>query len=442
MAPHDDPITALMIKYARREKLTEDEMRMLDAWCQESSENQKMAEDFGDLEWVRSELSKLKQAPMEEIWHGINQYLDEIGAPDDREKPSEWKEIAPHPRHRVWGWKTWVPMAAAVVVCVAGLWLLLNKQRVPETTNARPRIAESAAPPDLVAGDNEVMLTGKNGSKVDINAKPSWTTVWLTKSSYAEKTGSNQVALLGCDRGSEKNEEMRVLADGPEQQSDVVWQAVAVGSKCSPYLVRLPDSSKVLLAAGTRFWYPVANGRCPSTYIVDGKAYFDVKKDPSRPFTVKTSGGARIEVLGTSFLVETTKEKGCVVKLLTGKVGVHSGTGHRDLLPGQEAAAGSDRVDVRPMRDSANAMAWVESSRFFYFNNTQFTEAVAAVAAWYGFGVDNPKNLKGIPITDRLPKELAPEGVISLIGKIEQGVLYVWVKDRVIHISNKPPPRR
>jgi hypothetical protein len=84
-------------------------------------------------------------------------------------------------------------------------------------------------------------------------------------------------------------------------------------------------------------------------------------------------------------------------------------------------------------------MAWVKKSLYFHFDNTEFITAVAQVASWYGYTVDNPKGLHGIPISDHLRKDPSPEGVVFTIGQIESSYLYVWVRDKVIHVSDSPP---
>src|SRR6185437_12048654 len=229
---------------------------------------------------------------------------------DDRDKPNVWNE--PVPSRRIWGLQRWVSMAAAVIVCVAGFWILYHKQRVPETTNAGAKIAKRTAAQDLVAGDNEVVLTGNDDSNVEMTTKPKGTTIRWTAGNYAEKTGSDQLALYGWDQQADgdggvkpssdggvrewsdgkvrKSSDggVREWSDGGRLQSDTVWKAIAVGKNCSPFFVRLPDGSNVWLAGGTRLWYPVGNGKDPATYIVDGKAFFDVRKDESRIFTVRT----------------------------------------------------------------------------------------------------------------------------------------------------------
>ena len=114
----DDLITELMIKYARREKLPDEEMDILEEWWVQFPEHEKLKERFNDPEWSREELAKMKPAPMREIWEEINKYLDEIGAPDDREG-KEWNNY----KNRK-AWKVWLHVRFCRLLC----WTKLRKR--------------------------------------------------------------------------------------------------------------------------------------------------------------------------------------------------------------------------------------------------------------------------------------------------------------------------
>lgn len=63
--------------------------------------------------------------------------------------------------------------------------------------------------------------------------------------------------------------------------------------------VRLEDGSTVTLAAGSALSARFAEGR-RSIELLSGEAYFDVVRDPARPFVV-AAGDTKVEVLGTAF---------------------------------------------------------------------------------------------------------------------------------------------
>jgi ferric-dicitrate binding protein FerR (iron transport regulator) len=84
--------------------------------------------------------------------------------------------------------------------------------------------------------------------------------------------------------------------------------------------VRLPDGSIVWLNADSRLEYPRAfDGNTREVTLV-GEAFFDVVKNPSKPFIIKLQTGT-IRVLGTSFNVKAYPGDSIVeTTVVTGKV--------------------------------------------------------------------------------------------------------------------------
>lgn len=84
--------------------------------------------------------------------------------------------------------------------------------------------------------------------------------------------------------------------------------------------VILDDGTKVVLNANSRL--SVGDYTLSRNVNLDGEAFFDVKKDPERPFTVH-GGGLYIKVLGTSFNVRAYPGiQNTTVSVKTGKVQV------------------------------------------------------------------------------------------------------------------------
>lgn len=84
----------------------------------------------------------------------------------------------------------------------------------------------------------------------------------------------------------------------------------------------LPDSSKVYLHDTTTLRYSSTYGEDERMVFLDGEAFFEVRKDASKPFTV-LSFRSRVIVKGTSFLVRSrAKDSVDVVEVEEGKVAV------------------------------------------------------------------------------------------------------------------------
>lgn len=103
--------------------------------------------------------------------------------------------------------------------------------------------------------------------------------------------------------------------------------------------VELPDGTELWLNSGSRITYPSNFGRRERKVYAEGEIFADVAKDPSRPFTFKTSD-VDIKVLGTRFNLHSFAEDACVeVALVEGSVefDTHSETHNQKVLlsPGE-----------------------------------------------------------------------------------------------------------
>jgi ferric-dicitrate binding protein FerR (iron transport regulator) len=87
-------------------------------------------------------------------------------------------------------------------------------------------------------------------------------------------------------------------------------------------MVALPDSSHVLLNAGTVLIYPSSFGARTRTVYLNGEACFTVSRNENKPFIVKTTD-MDIEVLGTVFDVSSYADsEHAVATLKSGRVSV------------------------------------------------------------------------------------------------------------------------
>lgn len=85
-------------------------------------------------------------------------------------------------------------------------------------------------------------------------------------------------------------------------------------------MVILPDSSKVWLNGGSSLIYPSRFVSAERNVCLTGEAYFEVKKDNSRPFTVDVNQ-MKLKVLGTTFNVFSYPDNPQIVATLeTGKL--------------------------------------------------------------------------------------------------------------------------
>lgn len=93
--------------------------------------------------------------------------------------------------------------------------------------------------------------------------------------------------------------------------------------------VVLSDGTQVELSAGSRIYYGESFNQADRRVILEGEAFFDVARNPEKPFLV-ISNGLVTRVLGTSFTV-SSNEKEVSVSVKTGRVEVISQENYEHL---------------------------------------------------------------------------------------------------------------
>jgi transmembrane sensor len=128
--------------------------------------------------------------------------------------------------------------------------------------------------------------------------------------------------------------------------------------------VRLADGSRITLNSKSALDTEIsANGR--NVRLRGGEAYFEVAKDPSRPFTVQ-AGHALVRVLGTKFNIRIDDEL-TTISVTEGRVWVMSNT-HAEqalvLTAGQQALV--DNSNMRPQTARLDVVnSWRGRKLFF-----------------------------------------------------------------------------
>jgi transmembrane sensor len=83
--------------------------------------------------------------------------------------------------------------------------------------------------------------------------------------------------------------------------------------------VLLADGSRVILGPESRLTVPVDYGSATRSVELEGDAYFDVRHDAAKPFSVHV-GNAVVEDLGTAFTIESDVRDTMTVAVMSGSV--------------------------------------------------------------------------------------------------------------------------
>lgn len=164
----------------------------------------------------------------------------------------------------------------------------------------------------------------------------------------------------------------------------------------------LPDGSIVSLFKGSEIEYPSQFKGNKREVRLEGEAYFNVKRDITKPFIV-SGNNARIEVLGTSFNVNTKASGDEVSVVLTsGKVSLYFEGGESEniiLQPGEKAKMNnSKKVITTGINADPNYMAW-KTGRIV-FENSSLDQVISTLNKVYDqkFRLGNPQ-LSGCSLT-------------------------------------------
>lgn len=128
----------------------------------------------------------------------------------------------------------------------------------------------------------------------------------------------------------------------PELQTvklNVIWKEIR-NAENNILRVQFPDSSIAYLSPHSALKYEEGFQKKFRAVFLIGKAQFQVKKDPERPFSVH-AGGLKTTALGTSFTINTTALKlRTSVILHTGKIVVRSNSNTGQSIYISKAGAG------------------------------------------------------------------------------------------------------
>lgn len=152
---------------------------------------------------------------------------------------------------------------------------------------------------------------------------------------------------------------------------------IAVYAQAEIQSIQLSDGTRITLNRYSKITYPKHFDKQRDIQL-EGEAYFEVKHDSKRPFTVKTAN-IEIKDIGTRFNVEAYRQSQHIkTTLIEGSISVKSAAIHRtapiELKPG-ESITWDKRNNLFSRQSNpltANTIAWRDGS--FIFDNCPMGE--------------------------------------------------------------------
>lgn len=190
-------------------------------------------------------------------------------------------------------------------------------------------------------------------------------------------------------------------------------------------LIQLPDGSTVLLSYGSKLSYAPSFGQSGTRDVyLEGRAYFDIEHDPSRPFSVHTND-VKTTVLGTAFDVQTVNhDKQVIVTVTRGKVKVSNPARTLDVItPDQQLVYDRQKGKAeKKVVDAVSLLRWKDEADLF-LDNVTFEEAVQVLKDRFNVTITfRDQELKKSRFTTVLLKDENLEQIIKSICAFHNAV--------------------
>lgn len=161
-------------------------------------------------------------------------------------------------------------------------------------------------------------------------------------------------------------------------------------------LISLPDGTRVWLNQNSEIEYPSKFSNNKRTVTLKGEAFFEVKRDPSRPFII-SSGSIKTTVLGTSFNIKAySNDTQPEVSVRTGKVKVESEQNTVLLERGDKAVYTKENAVLNKQRTNILEPEWKKV--LIYVDGLTLNEVLNKLQSEHKFSVvyqnEDLKNLK------------------------------------------------
>jgi len=220
-----------------------------------------------------------------------------------------------------------------------------------------------------------------------------------------------------------------------------------INTTSRPLLVKLEDKSQITLTPGSRIRYPEKFINNKREVFLNGEAFFEISKDPERPFLVY-SNGLVTKVLGTSFTIKAyDSAREVMVEVKTGRVSVFAQSdpdlneklSRRELegmilSPNQKIIYERDGIRmVKTLVEKPQIILPKSQIPQFEFEDTPANEAFESIAKSYGIDIlYDEELLSGCPLTATLDNQSLHEK-LSIICKAVEASYEILDGQIIIH---------
>lgn len=201
------------------------------------------------------------------------------------------------------------------------------------------------------------------------------------------------------------------------------------------YSLRLPDGTEVTLNAGTTLEMPLAFGNSREV-TVKGEAYFNIAKNEEKPFRVHLPKST-VQVLGTSFNVNTYDSSQVKVALESGAVKMLTEDGNVLLQPGKAVRYQPGLRPVAADFDTREVLSW--KSGYYIFDNTPLAVIAGVIERTYRVKVIlDTKATAEKTYSSRLEKDVPLEKFLERLKTLNNIHYQFENGNTIVHLLYRP----
>jgi transmembrane sensor len=346
-----DLTIAQLINKHLNDALSEEERLDLNSWLNQSHQNRELFESF-ILTKIADRKSPLDRYDTAIAITAINEKIKRI--------------------NRTRTIRRWVAAAAFIPILLITAILLKFEDKSTQPVTPLPTIASAD---DVLPGNGSVIIRNEDGTAFHI-ANNSDTSFQVGNTLLQEQNGT--VSLL------------------PTSKESVEYHTLET-NRGANHKVVLSDGSVVWLNASSSIRFPSKFEGAERRVQVSGEAFFEVEHNPQIPFIVEKDN-VTIQVLGTTFNVNTYTPNRITTTLITGSVKLKNVSKEKTLNPGQAGEATLDQISTRNA-DLEAVMAWKNGA--FIQRNKDLRTIMDEVSRWYNVDVKYPPdfgNVEGLTV--------------------------------------------
>ncbi|MBB5622744.1 ferric-dicitrate binding protein FerR (iron transport regulator) [Pedobacter cryoconitis] len=279
--------------------------------------------------------------------------------------------------------------AAASLALIIGVGLYFNQP--PPLSKS---IQAKAFANDIPAGSNKAYLTLANGKKLALTNSANGT---LAEEAGIKitKTADGQLVYTIADQG----------------EKGIAGYNSIETPRGGQYQLNLPDGTKIWINSASSLKYPASFASLKERRVeLSGEAYFEVAKDKTHPFIVK-SGRQEIQVLGTHFDVNAYPDEQLIkTTLLEGSVKLNKQV---VLKPGEQSSLTGEKFTVKAVNVN-DAVDWKNGE--FVFTNESLTSILKKVSRWYDVEIKYVRTPANMPtFTGSVSRSENISGVLKML---------------------------